>query len=190
MSFELKIYEKTLYENVYYTQLDSRISRLLDAFLSDQSFANNGKNYSFSAPDSDTLRNQFKVLLANENISYLKFLAYTAEQVMRQIRATETTRDLLHSDQIDHHTTEFWTNLLNKHDLGNGVFDPVYSVDELIKIEEHLSNKYDKVFGSVDFEIAGFHKTQIWVMLLAINKLRHAYAVDPAILDRATFELN
>ena len=189
MSFELKIYEKTLYGNVYYTQLDSRISRLLDAFLSGQSFANNGKNYSFSAPDSDTLRNQFEVLLANENVSYLKFLAYAAEQVMRQIRATETTKDWLHSDQRDYCTTEFWTNLLKKHDLGNGAFDPVYTVAALIEIEEHLSNIHDMIVA-VHFEIAGFDETQIWQLFYAVNKLRYAYADDPAILDRATFHLD
>ena len=157
-------------------------TELLDAILTKQSYAKNGRNYerSYASSNEDRIA-QIKDLLDGKNKNYLQLLAYTTAQVLE---ATIVTHLILRDDMLSESTINTLKELSKKY-VTNDTVSSKFTVDDLLKAEASLAD-FDGALYETHLEFDnGFAGDRIFYLFLVIATFREAYTEDPTSIDQA-----
>ena len=155
-------------------------TELLDAILTKQSYAKNGRNYERSYGSEDSIT-QIKDLLDGKNKNYLQLLAYTTAQVLKAI---VTEHLVLRDDMLSDESIATLKELSKKY-VTNNTVSSKFTVDDLLKAEASLADFDGSLYEThLEFD-NGFAGDRIFYLFLVIATFREAYTEDPTSIDQA-----
>lgn len=155
-------------------------TELLDAILTKQSYANNGRDYERSYGSEDSIT-QIKDLLDGKNKNYFQLLAYTTAQVLKAIVAEHL---VLSDDDLSDESIATWQELSKKY-VTDDTVSSKFTVDDLLKAEASLADFDGPLYEThLKFD-NGFVGDHLFYLFLAIGKFRKTYTENPTAIDQA-----